>query len=70
MSAHSDRSDAAGVRLALQTRNEMDRTDVGTPTCANCGQSVSHDYVRVFSDRRSNDSLQHCWRCKSRTERY
>ncbi|WP_157231337.1 DUF7563 family protein [Halostagnicola larsenii] len=42
----------------------------GPPQCQNCGTVVSRDYVRVFSDDPDNQRLQHCWNCKSRTQRY
>lgn len=41
----------------------------GPPTCE-CGNTVSKDYLRVFSSDDGNDTLQHCYACKSRTERY
>ena len=37
-------------------------------TCQNCGNKVSRQYVRVFGE--ANDRLQHCYACKSRTQRY
>lgn len=40
----------------------------GSPRCQNCGHPVSKAYVRVFGE--TNDDLQHCYNCKSRTERY
>lgn len=40
----------------------------GSPRCENCGTVVTHAYVRVFGE--TNDELQHCHACKSRTERY
>lgn len=42
----------------------------GPPECANCGTTVSRDYVRVFSDDEDNTALQHCHACRSRSERY
>lgn len=42
----------------------------GPPECDNCGNVVSKDYVRVFSDDPENQTLQHCAKCRSRTERY
>lgn len=42
----------------------------GPPTCNNCGEPVSQDYVRVFSNDQDNETLQHCYQCRSRSERY
>lgn len=45
-----------------------DQTHEGPPRCESCGTVVSQDYVRVFG--LDNETLHHCWSCKSRTERY
>lgn len=51
----------------MSAQQSADNYD-GPPRCQTCGTVVTKQYIKVFG--KTNDTLEHCWNCKSRTERY
>ena len=56
------------VETDVDTPNWLSQDTTSTTHCKNCGEPVSRSYVRVFG--KTNEDLEHCHACKSRTERY